>query len=82
MTPRSESVLRVPCFVLGGAVSAAAGARWRSQAGVSIVELMVATALLSIVMAAAYSNLIAQIRTHATQQLTTESMHDARTASW
>lgn len=54
--------------------------RRHSQAGVSIVELMVATVLLSLIMAAAYSNLIAQVRTHATQQLTTESMHDARTA--
>lgn len=55
-------------------------ARWQARAGLSMVELLVATALLSLVMAAAYSNLIAQIRTHATQQLVTESMNDVRTA--
>ena len=55
-------------------------ARLRAEAGFSIVELLVSTALLGLVMAAAYSNLIAQIRTHATQQLTTESMNDARMA--
>lgn len=55
-------------------------ARLPPEAGLSMVELLVATALLSLVMAAAYSNLIAQVRTHATQQLTAESMNDARMA--
>lgn len=55
-------------------------ARLRAQAGLSLVEMLVATALLGLVMAAAYSNLISQIRTHATQQLVTESMHDVRSA--
>jgi len=54
--------------------------RLRARAGLSMVELLVATALLGLVMAAAYSNLISQIRTHATQRLVTESMTDVRTA--
>jgi prepilin-type N-terminal cleavage/methylation domain-containing protein len=49
-------------------------------AGYSLIEVMVAATVLSLVMAAAYSNLADQMRTHATQRMLTETMHDARTA--
>jgi len=50
------------------------------QSGYSLVELMVATVVLSVVMAAAYGNLISQMRTYATERLLTETEDDARVA--
>jgi prepilin-type N-terminal cleavage/methylation domain-containing protein len=52
----------------------------RGDRGYSLIEVMVTTVILSLVMAAAYSNLASQMRTHATQRMLTETMHDARTA--
>jgi prepilin-type N-terminal cleavage/methylation domain-containing protein len=51
---------------------------WTS--GFSLIEVMVATTLLALVMAAAYSNLMNQMRVHAAQRLVTETMNDARSA--
>jgi hypothetical protein len=52
----------------------------RSNRGTSLVDVLVATTLLSLVMAAGYSNLATQMRMHAAQTMTTETMTDARNA--
>lgn len=52
----------------------------RFQAGYSLIEVMVATAIFGVVMTAAYSNLIVQMRTYATQRLLTETEQAARVA--
>lgn len=52
----------------------------RADAGLSAIELIVASALLGIIMAAAYGNLVSQLRVYATEQLVSESVGDARTA--
>jgi Tfp pilus assembly protein PilW len=52
---------------------------WRSTRGTSMIDLMVATVLLSLIMAAGYSSLAVQLRTQATQALTAATMNDLRT---
>ena len=54
--------------------------RWRSDRGTGLLDLMVATLVLSVVMAAAYSNLAVQMRGHAVQTMATETINDTRTA--
>jgi hypothetical protein len=53
---------------------------WRSARGTSLIDVMVSTLLLSLVMAAGYSNLAMQLRTDAAQTMTTETMNDMRAA--
>ncbi len=48
--------------------------------GVSLIEVLVTVSLLSLLMAAAYSSLIMQMRAHAAQTLMAETMHQARSA--
>ena len=48
--------------------------------GSSVIELMVTMVLLSLLMGAAYSSVIAQMRSHATQTLVSETMLAARSA--
>jgi len=55
-------------------------ARVRGSAGLTLLEVLIATGLLSLVMAAAYTSLIAQLRQHAAQMLTSETMHAGRSA--
>lgn len=54
--------------------------RTTSACGTSLVEMLIATALLGILMAAAYGSLISQMRTHATQTMVSETMLAARSA--
>ncbi len=64
MTPTKSSGLQAP----------------RSVRGTSLLDVMVTTLLLSVVMAAAYSNLATQMRSHVAQTMTTETMNDVRMA--
>lgn len=54
--------------------------RTASTCGTSLVEMLIATGLLSILMATAYGSLISQMRTHATQTLVSETLLAARGA--
>ncbi len=53
---------------------------FRSQRGATVVECMVATTVLAVLMAAACSSLILQLRTHGAQRLVIERLNDTRMA--
>ncbi len=54
--------------------------RRRADRGTGLLDFIVATVVLSLVMAAAYSNLATQMRSHAAQTMTSETINDTRTA--
>jgi len=51
----------------------------RRNTGISLIEVLVAISLLGLIMGAAYTGLISQVRAYAAQTMMAETMHTART---